>query len=132
MQFTKKNYFGSMMVVMMFLDVFRVYLTAGFKIPRELTWVTVVVPGVFDDILIHFLDYFPFSLCVKHHCWNFWFSIYCWRGVNFQIQVMVLLEVLQSQVLKSRLYMALLEQLGCLQVLFLTSHRTVFYHHYYE
>ncbi|TYH02286.1 hypothetical protein ES288_A09G128100v1 [Gossypium darwinii] len=35
-----------MMVLMMILHVFRVYLTGGFKKPRELTWVTVVVLGV--------------------------------------------------------------------------------------
>ncbi|CAA0808819.1 ATPase- F1 complex- alpha subunit protein [Striga hermonthica] len=32
-----------MMVLMMILHVFRVYLTGGFKKPRELTWVTGVV-----------------------------------------------------------------------------------------
>ncbi|KAL8260128.1 hypothetical protein R6Q59_028081, partial [Mikania micrantha] len=31
---------ASMMVLMMILHVFRVYLTGGFKKPRELTWVT--------------------------------------------------------------------------------------------
>ena len=31
---------ASMMVLMMVLHVFRVYLTGGFKKPRELTWVT--------------------------------------------------------------------------------------------
>jgi cytochrome b6 len=31
---------ASMMVMMMILHVFRVYLTGGFKKPRELTWVT--------------------------------------------------------------------------------------------
>jgi cytochrome b6 len=31
---------------MMILHVFRVYLTGGFKKPRELTWVTGVVLGV--------------------------------------------------------------------------------------
>ncbi|KAK8336425.1 hypothetical protein V6Z12_A09G120200 [Gossypium hirsutum] len=36
---------ASMMVLMMILHVFRVYLTGGFKKPRELTWVTVVVLG---------------------------------------------------------------------------------------
>ncbi|KAI5312903.1 hypothetical protein L3X38_042077 [Prunus dulcis] len=35
-----------MMVLMMILHVFRVYLTGGFKKPRELTWVTGVVLGV--------------------------------------------------------------------------------------
>jgi cytochrome b6 len=34
---------ASMMVLMMILHVFRVYLTGGFKKPRELTWVTGVV-----------------------------------------------------------------------------------------
>lgn len=37
---------ASMMVLMMILHVFRVYLTGGFKKPRELTWVTGVVLGV--------------------------------------------------------------------------------------
>jgi cytochrome b6 len=32
-----------MMVLMMILHVFRVYLTGGFKKPRELTWVTGVI-----------------------------------------------------------------------------------------
>ena len=34
---------ASMMVLMMILHVFRVYLTGGFKKPRELTWVTGVI-----------------------------------------------------------------------------------------
>jgi cytochrome b6 len=34
---------ASMMVMMMILHVFRVYLTGGFKKPRELTWVTGVI-----------------------------------------------------------------------------------------
>ena len=34
---------ASMMVLMMILHVCRVYLTGGFKKPRELTWVTGVV-----------------------------------------------------------------------------------------
>ena len=34
---------ASMMVMMMILHVFRVYLTGGFKKPRELTWVTGVL-----------------------------------------------------------------------------------------
>jgi cytochrome b6 len=34
---------ASMMVLMMLLHVFRVYLTGGFKKPRELTWVTGVI-----------------------------------------------------------------------------------------
>jgi cytochrome b6 len=34
---------ASMMVLSMLLHVFRVYLTGGFKKPRELTWVTGVV-----------------------------------------------------------------------------------------
>ncbi|KAL1368067.1 hypothetical protein AAHE18_02G093800 [Arachis hypogaea] len=37
---------ASMMVLMMILHVFRVYLTSGFKKPRELTWVTGVVLAV--------------------------------------------------------------------------------------
>ncbi|XP_058762813.1 cytochrome b6-like [Vicia villosa] len=37
---------ASMMVLMMILQVFHVYLTDGFKKPRELTWVTGVVLGV--------------------------------------------------------------------------------------
>jgi cytochrome b6 len=37
---------ASMMVLMMILHVFRVYLTGGFKKPRELTWVTGVILGV--------------------------------------------------------------------------------------
>jgi cytochrome b6 len=37
---------ASMMVLMMILHVFRVYLTGGFKNPRELTWVTGVILGV--------------------------------------------------------------------------------------
>ena len=37
---------ASMMVLMMILHVFRVYLTGGFKKPRELTWVTGVVRAV--------------------------------------------------------------------------------------
>ena len=36
---------ASMMVLMMILHVFRVYLTGGFKNPRELTWVTGVILG---------------------------------------------------------------------------------------
>jgi cytochrome b6 len=34
---------ASMMVLMMILHVFRVYLTGGFKKPRELTWMTGVI-----------------------------------------------------------------------------------------
>ena len=34
---------ASMMVLMMILHIFRVYLTGGFKKPRELTWVTGVI-----------------------------------------------------------------------------------------
>nr|UQK96961.1 cytochrome b6 [Polystichum sp. YZ-2022a] len=37
---------ASMMVLMMILHVFCVYLTGGFKKPRELTWVTGVIPAV--------------------------------------------------------------------------------------
>ncbi|RYR73552.1 hypothetical protein Ahy_A02g007939 [Arachis hypogaea] len=37
---------ASMMVLMMILHVFRVYLTSGFKKPRELTWVMGVVLAV--------------------------------------------------------------------------------------
>ena len=37
---------ASMMVLMMILHIFRVYLTGGFKKPRELTWVTGVVLAV--------------------------------------------------------------------------------------
>jgi cytochrome b6 len=37
---------ASMMVLMMVLHVFRVYLTGGFKRPRELTWVTGVIMAV--------------------------------------------------------------------------------------
>ncbi|NJM96752.1 MAG: cytochrome b6 [Phormidesmis sp. RL_2_1] len=37
---------ASMMVLVMILHVFRVYLTGGFKKPRELTWVTGVILGV--------------------------------------------------------------------------------------
>lgn len=37
---------ASMMVLMMILHVFRVYLTGGFKKPRELTWVTGVLMAV--------------------------------------------------------------------------------------
>jgi cytochrome b6 len=37
---------ASMLVLMMILHVFRVYLTGGFKKPRELTWVTGVVLAV--------------------------------------------------------------------------------------
>ena len=37
---------ASMMVLMTILHVFRVYLTGGFKKPRELTWVTGVVLAV--------------------------------------------------------------------------------------
>ncbi|KAK8317344.1 hypothetical protein V6Z12_A13G104900, partial [Gossypium hirsutum] len=37
---------ASMMVLMTILHVFLVYLTGGFKKPRELTWVTGVVLGV--------------------------------------------------------------------------------------
>ncbi|MFN9362647.1 MAG: cytochrome b6 [Pseudanabaena sp.] len=36
----------SMMVLMMILHVFRVYLTGGFKKPRELTWITGVILAV--------------------------------------------------------------------------------------
>jgi len=34
---------ASMMVLMMILHIFRVYLTGGFKRPRELTWITGVI-----------------------------------------------------------------------------------------
>ncbi|KAF3945843.1 hypothetical protein CMV_027823 [Castanea mollissima] len=37
---------ASMMVLIMILHVFRVYLTGGFKKPRELTWVTGVIMAV--------------------------------------------------------------------------------------
>jgi len=37
---------ASMMVMMLVLHVFRVYLTGGFKKPRELTWVTGVILSV--------------------------------------------------------------------------------------
>nr|AYC65754.1 cytochrome b6 [Udotea sp. TZ0819] len=37
---------ASMMVLMMILHVFRVYLTGGFKKPRELTWVTGVLMAI--------------------------------------------------------------------------------------
>lgn len=37
---------ASMMVLVMILHVFRVYLTGGFKRPRELTWVTGVIMAV--------------------------------------------------------------------------------------
>lgn len=37
---------ASMMVLMMILHVFRVYLTGGFKKPRELTWVVGVIMAV--------------------------------------------------------------------------------------
>ena len=37
---------ASMMVLMMLLHVFRVYLTGGFKKPRELTWITGVILAV--------------------------------------------------------------------------------------
>ncbi|MEI6379611.1 MAG: cytochrome b6 [Cyanobacteriota bacterium ELA615] len=37
---------ASMMVLMMILHTFRVYLTGGFKKPRELTWITGVVLAV--------------------------------------------------------------------------------------
>ena len=37
---------ASMMVLMMILHTFRVYLTGGFKKPRELTWVTGVILAV--------------------------------------------------------------------------------------
>lgn len=37
---------ASMMVLSMILHVFRVYLTGGFKKPRELTWVTGVIMAV--------------------------------------------------------------------------------------
>ncbi|TYH83680.1 hypothetical protein ES332_D02G147600v1, partial [Gossypium tomentosum] len=37
---------ANMMVLMMILHVFRVYLTGGFKKPRELTWVTGLVLAV--------------------------------------------------------------------------------------
>jgi len=37
---------ASMMVLMMILHIFRVYLTGGFKKPRELTWVTGVTLAV--------------------------------------------------------------------------------------
>ena len=37
---------ASMMVLMMVLHVFRVYLTGGFKKPRELTWMTGVILAV--------------------------------------------------------------------------------------
>lgn len=37
---------ASMMVLMLILHVFRVYLTGGFKRPRELTWITGVIMAV--------------------------------------------------------------------------------------
>jgi cytochrome b6 len=37
---------ASMMVLMMLLHIFRVYLTGGFKKPRELTWITGVLLAV--------------------------------------------------------------------------------------
>jgi cytochrome b6 len=37
---------ASMMVLMMILHSFRVYLTGGFKNPRELTWITGVILAV--------------------------------------------------------------------------------------
>ena len=37
---------ASMMVLMLILHVFRVYLTGGFKRPRELTWVTGITMAV--------------------------------------------------------------------------------------
>lgn len=37
---------ASMMVLMMILHIFRVYLTGGFKSPRELTWITGVIMAV--------------------------------------------------------------------------------------
>jgi len=37
---------ASMMVLMMILHIFRVYLTGGFKKPRELTWITGVIMAV--------------------------------------------------------------------------------------
>jgi cytochrome b6 len=37
---------ASMMVLMMILHTFRVYLTGGFKKPRELTWITGVIMAV--------------------------------------------------------------------------------------
>jgi cytochrome b6 len=37
---------ASMMVLMMILHTFRVYLTGGFKNPRELTWITGVILAV--------------------------------------------------------------------------------------
>ena len=37
---------ASMMVLMMVLHVFRVYLTGGFKNPRESTWVTGIIMAV--------------------------------------------------------------------------------------
>jgi cytochrome b6 len=37
---------ASMMVLMMILHTFRVYLTGGFKKPRELTWITGVILAV--------------------------------------------------------------------------------------
>merc|ERR1712048_1089363 len=37
---------ASMMVLMMILHIFRVYLTGGFKKPRELTWITGVIIAV--------------------------------------------------------------------------------------
>ncbi|KAL5568807.1 hypothetical protein UlMin_025382 [Ulmus minor] len=46
------NIFLFMMVLMMILHVFRVYLTGGFKKPRELTWVTGVVLAV---LTVHFV-----------------------------------------------------------------------------
>jgi cytochrome b6 len=38
--------FGWLMVLMLILHVFRVYLTGGFKRPRELTWITGVTMAV--------------------------------------------------------------------------------------
>lgn len=37
---------SSMMVLMMILHIFRVYLTGGFKKPRELTWITGVILAI--------------------------------------------------------------------------------------
>jgi hypothetical protein len=48
--------------IMMILHVFRVYLTGGFKKPRELTWVTGVLISSLFSYTIFFIHHGKISL----------------------------------------------------------------------
>jgi cytochrome b6 len=54
---------ASMMVLMMILHVFRVYLTGGFKKPRELTWMTgVILASVTVSLVLQDIHYLGIKL----------------------------------------------------------------------